>query len=100
MSHSSLMKLICCQVITPCAHIYCRNCITQHIDAATPPATCPLCRRPIKASLLLEAAVDEENGADANSDAFDDIVIENSSTKINAVLKELVSRYYRNQNLS
>ena len=29
-----------------------------------------------------------------------DIVIENSSTKINAVLKELVRRYYRNQNLS
>ena len=78
-------------MITPCAHIYCRPCITQHIDAAPPPAACPLCRRPIKVNLLLEAAQDEEIDDGAGADAFQDIVIELSSTKVNAVLRALVS---------
>lgn len=81
-------------VITPCGHVYCRPCITQYIEAAKPPpAQCPLCRRHLFVNKLLEAAVDEEgDDDDANgktNDPFHDIVVDVSSTKINAVLKEL-----------
>ncbi len=79
-------------MITPCAHIYCRPCITQHIQTAPPPATCPLCRGNIKLTLLLEAALDEEIDEGAKADDFKDIVVELSSTKVNAVLRELVSK--------
>ncbi len=76
-------------MITPCAHVYCRNCITQHIESVPPPAACPLCRGVIKISLLLEAARDEEN--EEASDEFEDIIVETSSTKVMAVMQELVS---------
>jgi hypothetical protein len=39
----------------------------------------------------LEAARDEETDDGAKDDAFEDIIVEGSSTKVNAVLKELVS---------
>ena len=75
-------------VITPCAHIYCRPCIVQHIDATQPPpAMCPLCRGPLEHRSLLEAARDED--AEDGVEGFDDIAIEVSSTKVNACLTEL-----------
>lgn len=43
---------------------------------------------------MLEAARDEETDDGAKTDSFDDIVAELSSTKVNAVLKELVSCEY------
>lgn len=89
-------------VITPCAHVYCRPCITQHIESVpTPPAQCPLCRGSISVKKLLEAAQEEpeddaEDPASSSSkpgkgdkEGFEDIEIEVSSTKLNAVLKEL-----------
>ena len=76
------------QCITPCAHCYCRPCITQYIDAnPPPPAACPLCRGPLEKKNLLDAAVDEEEG---NKDAcYDDILVDSGSTKVDATLKEL-----------
>ena len=75
-------------VITPCAHVYCRPCIVQHIETAPrPPAMCPLCRGPLLVKNLLEAAKDDD--CEDGKDSFDDIVISVSSTKVNATLKEL-----------
>jgi len=72
--------------------VYCRNCITQHIESVPPPAACPLCRGAIKISLLLEAARDEEN--EEASKEFEDIIVEASSTKVMAVMKELVAKLH------
>ncbi len=74
-------------VITPCAHVYCRPCIVQHIESNKPPVMCPLCRGPLLLKTLLEAAKDEDS--EEGKDKFEDIVITLSSTKINAALKEL-----------
>ena len=42
-------------VITPCAHIYCKPCITQLIETfPQPPAPCPLCRGKIKNILVFQ----------------------------------------------
>ena len=83
-------------VITPCAHVYCRQCITQYIDMAQPPpAQCPLCRGDICVDRLLEAAPpaqddeDDAGGEAAAADPFEDIAVSVSSTKINATLKEM-----------
>ena len=84
-------------VITPCAHVFCRGCITQYIDTARPPpAQCPLCRGAVYSERLLEAAPpvpdeDEEEAVEAAAapDPFDDIEVSVSSSKVNAVLKEM-----------
>jgi hypothetical protein len=76
-------------VITPCAHVFCRDCVTQHIDSVPQPAMCPLCRGVIKVNTLLEAATDEER--DDQSEKFEDIVVEISSTKVMAAMRELVN---------
>ncbi len=88
-------------VITKCSHIFCRECITQVIQQNRPPAPCPLCRGNIFVQELLEAAQsnDEEEEEDAKNkendekeedvDQFPDIVVDVSSSKINAVIKEL-----------
>ena len=77
-------------VITPCAHIYCRACITQHIEATeNPPAMCPLCRGPLEIRTLLEAAHDENSEEEGADKVHEDIKIDVSSTKVNACLTEL-----------
>jgi len=80
-------------VITPCAHVYCRPCIVQLIESVPPPAPCPLCRGPLEMRSLLEAAKsddDEKIGEnDEDKKEFEDIVVDVSSTKVNAVLKHL-----------
>lgn len=80
-------------VITPCCHVYCLACITTCIDASikNPPPRCPLCRAEVSKKKLLEAAAPEpEEEEDENEDTegkeFEDIMINISSTKINAVL--------------
>ena len=54
---------------------------------------CPLCRGPLEMRSLLEAARDEE--AEEGGEGYDDIVIDVSSTKVNACLTEL-ARIRRN----
>ncbi|XP_059078743.1 helicase-like transcription factor isoform X2 [Tigriopus californicus] len=78
-------------VITPCGHIYCKPCITTHIEALRPPALCPLCRGDILASQLLEAAPNDEDDSldDKDLEDFEDIVVEESSSKINALIKQM-----------
>ena len=82
-------------VITPCAHVFCRNCITQWLDKRPPPG-CPLCRLQVAIKNLMEAAPNNEEEVCEGDDSeendenkYDDIVVDVSSTKINAVLKEL-----------
>uniref|UniRef100_A0A3Q3WKV6 Uncharacterized protein n=1 Tax=Mola mola TaxID=94237 RepID=A0A3Q3WKV6_MOLML len=41
-------------VITHCAHVYCRPCITEVISTEQETAKCPLCRNEIKTSELVE----------------------------------------------
>ena len=83
-------------VITSCAHVYCKGCITQYIQSATPPpAQCPLCRADVTVKNLLEAATAQDDEDDDGLKAsvtpceFEDIIVNVSSTKVNAVLKEL-----------
>ncbi len=81
-------------VITPCAHVFCRHCISHYIESShPPPARCPLCRRGVAQKELLEAAPEDEEEDEENkssSDPFEDIVMDVSSSKLNAALKELV----------
>jgi len=78
-------------VITPCAHVFCRACIEQVIDTLKPP-TCPLCRGKLKNKKeLLEAAPDDDENEEDNTLAdMEDIHVNLSSSKVNAVLKELL----------
>ena len=59
----------------------------------TSAAQCPLCRGGITKDHLLEAAQCQEEDEDAkqakDSDPFEDVVVDMSSTKVNAVLRQL-----------
>ena len=79
-------------VITPCAHVFCLNCITRWLEHKKPSPGCPLCRLPVDVKNLLEAAPNNEeevcDGEESDDeDEYADIVVNVSSTKINAVLK-------------
>ena len=56
-------------------------------------AQCPLCRGSVTKDQLLEAAQCQEEEDEAKQakdmDPFDDIVVDISSTKVNAVLRQL-----------
>ena len=78
-------------VITPCAHVFCKTCIETVLDTIVP-ASCPLCRRtPMTKNQLLEAGhqEDTELGEDTLAD-MKDIEVTVSSSKVNAVLKEIM----------
>ena len=83
-------------VITPCAHVYCKPCITQVIEnVQRPPAMCPLCRGPLEMKSLLEAARDEDSEETEVEDLdFKDQVIKTKSTKVNAVLEVKIIGFY------
>jgi SNF2 family DNA or RNA helicase len=80
-------------VITPCAHVYCRGCITPYIERSENnlAAQCPLCRGSLTKNGLLEAAYSDEDEEHCirQKDPFEDITIEISSSKINEVLRQL-----------
>ena len=79
-------------VITPCAHVYCKPCITQLIEHhPRPPAPCPLCRGPLEMKSLLEAAKGDtdEVETEGKDEGYEDIMVDVSSTKINAVMTHL-----------
>ena len=82
-------------VITPCAHVYCRQCIERCLEAVKPPSppSCPLCRRQVEKSQLLEAGnYDEESDKteDATLAAMKDIMVKHTSSKVDAALKEIL----------
>ena len=79
-------------VITPCAHVFCKTCIERVLDTMVP-ASCPLCRRtPMAKNQLLEAGHQEdvEVGDDDTLADMKDIKVTVSSSKVNAVLKEIM----------
>ena len=79
-------------VITPCAHVFCKACIEAVIENMKPPS-CPLCRRsPMSSKTLLEAGHQEEGEEEEDHTlaAMEDIIVNESSSKINAVLKEIM----------
>jgi SNF2 family DNA or RNA helicase len=80
-------------VITPCAHVFCKVCIETVVDTVKPPS-CPLCRRsPMAKSELLEAGHQENEEGEAEDSTLadmQDIVVNVSSSKINAVVKEML----------
>jgi len=79
-------------VITPCAHVFCRQCIERVLDTVKPPS-CPLCRKEIvNKKQLLVAGQDEEEDEKGQTTLADmeDIVVKVSSSKVNAVLKEML----------
>jgi SWI/SNF-related matrix-associated actin-dependent regulator of chromatin subfamily A3 len=76
-------------VITQCAHVYCRPCITQYIDSTpNPPAMCPLCRSAVTADKLLEAASsnDEDTVENDKTEAFEDIIVNVSNRIFTSIL--------------
>jgi len=79
-------------VITPCAHVFCRQCIERVLDTVKPPS-CPLCRNEISnKKQLLEAGQDDEEDDKGQTSLADmeDIVVKVSSSKVNAVIKEML----------
>ena len=73
-----------------------RECITEYIDTTssrTSIAHCPLCRGELAKDKLLEAAQcqeeDDEGKPAKEWDPFEDVTVDVSSTKINAVLRQL-----------
>merc|ERR1712142_286307 len=79
-------------VITPCAHVFCKGCIERVLETIKPSA-CPLCRTAIDTNdLLLEAASEdeEEDKTDGTLADMKDIFVNVSSSKVNAVLKEML----------
>jgi len=80
-------------VITPCAHVYCRACIEMVLDTIKPP-TCPLCRSKIDNKRQLLEAGQDDDGEDEKGESsladMEDIEVKLSSSKVNAVLKEML----------
>jgi SWI/SNF-related matrix-associated actin-dependent regulator of chromatin subfamily A3 len=68
--------------ITPCAHVYCRQCIEAVITNEGANAVCPLCRGNIAKNKLVDVPPE---GAIATTD--DDVIEDwHSSTKVNVLL--------------
>ena len=79
-------------VITPCAHVFCRHCIERVLDTVKPPI-CPLCRGSLDKRSLLEAGNDDEQQnvtEDETLKALESIVVNVSSNKVNAAIKEMI----------
>ena len=79
-------------VITPCAHVFCRACIETVIQTLKPP-TCPLCRAGVTKKGLLEAGQDDEGEdevAKSTANDMEDIHVKISSSKVNAVVREML----------
>jgi SWI/SNF-related matrix-associated actin-dependent regulator of chromatin subfamily A3 len=77
-------------VITPCAHVFCRACIETVLATVKPP-NCPLCRRELTKAQLQEAGHQEgEEVEDTTLADMADIVVNESSSKVNAALKEMM----------
>ncbi|XP_075873771.1 helicase-like transcription factor isoform X2 [Nelusetta ayraudi] len=72
-------------VITHCAHVYCRPCITQVIGTEQDQARCPLCRHEIKTNELVEfppEQLEEEGGVSSQNWA--------ASSKVQALMGNLL----------
>ena len=86
-------------VITPCAHVFCLLCIAKWLDRRPRPE-CPLCRLPcavknlIEASTNIEEEVNDGDESDDEKNEYEDIIVQVSSTKINAVLKVTHGLYF------
>ena len=76
-------------VITPCGHVFCRHCMEQVLDSVKPPS-CPLCREVVEKKDLLEAGQDDDADTGDRLTDMEDIVVEVSSSKINAAMKEMI----------
>lgn len=79
-------------VITPCAHVFCRHCIERCLESMKP-SSCPLCRRLVEKQQLLEAGnYDEEpdKTEDATLAAMKDIMVQHTSSKVDAALREIL----------
>jgi len=78
-------------VITPCSHVYCRPCIERVIETVKPPI-CPLCRGAVSKKDLLEAGDEEEEEAEKDEilKKLDSIEFNDSSSKVNAAIKEML----------
>ena len=86
-------------IITHCGHIFCKACIEQVLESNIQNKTdsvCPLCRTHLEKKDLLEAGQLEEEeegsdgGGDAGGDTLEDVEVNVSSSKINAVIKEML----------
>ena len=76
-------------VITPCGHVFCRVCIETFLLSSRPPH-CPLCQQLIKKTQLVEPISERHRASKAFLADLEDIRVEESSTKVNAVLRELL----------
>ncbi|KAG5847356.1 hypothetical protein ANANG_G00125170 [Anguilla anguilla] len=72
-------------VITYCAHVYCKPCICEVIRSEKDNAKCPLCRAQIRTQELVEYP-----GEDAESASADDKDAWKSSSKVEALMSNLL----------
>ena len=78
-------------VITPCAHIFCRDCLDQALLIGNPGGKCPVCQIVINRRQVIEVSQNEERkNAAMFLENMKDIVVECSSSKVNSTLKELL----------
>nr|XP_009940725.1 PREDICTED: helicase-like transcription factor [Opisthocomus hoazin] len=74
-------------VITRCAHVFCKLCISEVIRSEQPNAKCPLCRNELRVEHLVECPLEEEIDS-SNGKKSDQEWI--SSSKINALMHALI----------
>ncbi|CAK8680468.1 unnamed protein product [Clavelina lepadiformis] len=83
-----------CPVITRCAHIFCKPCISEVIASALGHSMCPLCRSPVKQEELTEMPPD---GKTEDEEVDSDEAMK-PSAKINALISQLLEVKRSNAN--
>ncbi|KFP05770.1 Helicase-like transcription factor, partial [Calypte anna] len=74
-------------VITHCAHVFCKPCISEVIRSEQPNAKCPLCRNELQAQHLVECSLEEEVDSSSGKKSDQEWI---SSSKINALMHALI----------
>ena len=76
-------------VITTCGHVFCKVCIETFLQT-NKPGRCPLCLNTLNRSQLVAPCPDRHKASQTFLRDMEDIKVEVSSTKVNAVLRELM----------
>ncbi|NWU18227.1 HLTF factor, partial [Cephalopterus ornatus] len=74
-------------VITHCAHVFCKPCISEVLRNEQPNAKCPLCRNELQVEHLVECPLEEEIDSSSGKKPDQEWI---SSSKINALMHALM----------
>ena len=76
-------------VITQCGHVFCKVCIETYLQTYRP-SHCPLCLNSLNKRQLVQPTPERHRASKAFLSDMEDIIVEVSSSKVNAVLRELL----------